>query len=104
MFCKLKDEKSTPKNKRYAFQIGTNETSQEVCNRISDIYQKAKKQDEDVFKEDIRLEPNVVYTVVKHIQELHINRVDLDVKGIAFERFMQEFFKGKWGSFLRLVR
>ena len=53
----------------------------------------------EVFKEDIRLEPRVVYTVVKHLQGLAINKIDLDSKGIAFEKFMQDFFKGKMGQF-----
>lgn len=99
LFCKLKDEKQKKKNDFYDFQIGTNETAEEVYNRISAIYLKAKKEDEDVFKEDIRLEPKVVYTVVEHLQELAINKIDLDTKGVAFERFMQDFFKGKMGQF-----
>lgn len=99
LFCKLKDEKQKKKNDHYDFQIGTNETAKEVYARISAIYQKAKKEDEDVFKEDIRLDPKVVYTVVEHLQELAINKIDLDTKGVAFERFMQDFFKGKMGQF-----
>ncbi|MCZ2249301.1 MAG: N-6 DNA methylase [Bacteroidia bacterium] len=99
LFCKLKDEKQKKKNDHYDFQIGTNETAEEVYARISAIYQKAKKEDEDVFKEDIRLDPKVVYTVVEHLQELAINKIDLDTKGVAFERFMQDFFKGKMGQF-----
>lgn len=99
LFCKLKDEKQKKKSDYYDFQIGTNETAEEVYARISAIYQKAKKEDEDVFKEDIRLDPKVVYTVVEHLQELAINKIDLDTKGVAFERFMQDFFKGKMGQF-----
>ncbi|MDD5237348.1 MAG: restriction endonuclease subunit M [Candidatus Omnitrophica bacterium] len=99
LFCKLKDEKDTPKNEVYQFQIGTHETPEEIFNRINKIYQKAKKQDEEVFKEDIRLEPKVVYSVVEHLQGLAINKIDLDTKGIAFEKFMEDFFKGKMGQF-----
>jgi len=39
-----------------------------------------------------------VYNVVEHLQTLAINKIDLDTKGIAFERFMQDFFKGKMGQ------
>nr|NQU89717.1 type I restriction enzyme HsdR N-terminal domain-containing protein [Bacteroidota bacterium] len=99
LFCKLKDEKYKPNDTVYDFQIGTNETTDEVYKRINAIYQKAKKEDEDVFREDIRLEPRIVYTVVEHLQELAINKIDLDSKGIAFERFMQDFFRGKMGQF-----
>ncbi len=99
LFCKLKDEKSTPKDKAYQFQIGTNETPREVGKRIDAIYQKTKREDEEVFKEDIKLQPEVVFSTIKHLQELAINNIDLDTKGIAFERFMQDFFKGRMGQF-----
>lgn len=99
LFCKLRDEKHKPNGKTYDFQIGTNETADEVYKRINAIYQTAKKEDEEVFREDIRLEPRIVYTVVEHLQELAISRIDLDTKGIAFERFMQDFFRGKMGQF-----
>ncbi len=99
LFCKLRDEKYKPNDAEYDFQIGTNETADEVYKRINAIYQKAKKEDEDVFREDVRLEPRIVYTVVEHLQELAINKIDLDTKGIAFERFMQDFFRGKMGQF-----
>ncbi len=53
LFCKLKDEKDTPKNESYKFQIGTHETPEDVYKRIDAIYQKAKKEDAEVFREDI---------------------------------------------------
>jgi type I restriction enzyme M protein len=99
LFCKLKDEKITPKGKPYLFQIGTHESPEEVYKRINGIYLKAKKEDSEVFKEDIRLDPKIVYNVVEHLQTLAINKIDLDAKGVAFEKFMEDFFKGKMGQF-----
>ena len=99
LFCKLKDEKDTPKGKPYKFQIGTHETVHEVFKRINEIYQKAKQQDAEVFKEDIRLEPKIVYSVVEHLQGIAFTKTDLDTKGVAFETFMTDFFKGKMGQF-----
>lgn len=99
LFCKLKDEKDTPKGKPYKFQIRTHETAEEVFKRINGIYQKAKQQDAEVFKEDIRLDPKIVYSVVEHLQGINFNRTDLDTKGVAFETFMTDFFKGKMGQF-----
>ncbi len=99
LFCKLRDEKTTKKGGTYSFQIGTHETAEEVFERINEIYLKARKEDAEVFKEDIRLESKVVYNVVEHLQELAINKIDLDTKGVAFERFMEDFFKGKMGQF-----
>lgn len=99
LFCKLRDEKTMPKGKPYDFQIGTHESPDEVYKRIDAIYQEAKKSDAEVFKEDIRLESRVVFNVVQHLQQLHISKIDLDTKGIAFEKFMEDFFKGKMGQF-----
>ncbi|PJE81517.1 hypothetical protein COU58_02045 [Candidatus Pacearchaeota archaeon CG10_big_fil_rev_8_21_14_0_10_32_42] len=99
LFCKLRDEKTTKKGETYSFQIGTHESAEEVFERINAIYLKAKKEDAEVFKDDIRLEPKIVYNVVEHLQELAINKIDLDTKGVAFERFMEDFFKGKMGQY-----
>ncbi len=99
LFCKIKDEKETKKGEPYKFQIGTHETAEEVFKRIDSIYQKAKKQDSEVFKEDIKLDPKIVYAVVEHLQSINFNKTDLDTKGVAFERFMEDFFKGKMGQF-----
>ena len=100
LFCKLQDEKEeTKKGEPYKFQIGTYEEAGEIFKRIDDIYQKAKKKDSEVFREDIRLEPEIVYTVVEHLQSINFSKTDLDTKGVAFERFMEDFFKGKMGQF-----
>jgi len=99
LFCKLKDEKDTINGESYKFQIGTHETAEEVFKRIDGIYQKAKKQDAKVFKEDVRLEPKIVYSVVEHLQGVAFVKTDLDTKGVAFEKFMVDFFKGKMGQF-----
>ncbi len=100
LFCKLKDEKdSYKKGTVYQFQIGTNETPADVYKRIDAIYQKAKLQDAEVFKGNLNLEAEVIYRVVEHIQGICFTKTDLDTKGVAFERFMQDFFKGKMGQF-----
>jgi len=99
LFCKLKDEKETVNKETYKFQIGTYETAAEVFKRIDGIYQESKKGNGEVFNENIKLDSKIVYTVVEHLQEIAINKIDLDTKGLAFERFMQDFFKGKMGQF-----
>lgn len=100
LFCKLQDEKEeTKKGEPYKFQIGTHENAEEIFDRINQIYQKAKKKDSEVFKEDIRLDPKVIYSVVEHLQSINFNKTDLDTKGVAFEKFMEDFFKGKMGQF-----
>ena len=99
LFCKLKDEKDTPNGELYKFQIGTHETAEVVFERIDEIYQKAKQQDAEVFRENIGLEPKIVYSVVEHLQGIAFVKTDLDTKGVAFETFMTDFFKGKMGQF-----
>jgi len=99
LFCKLKDENDTINGDYYKFQIGTHETADEVFNRINGIYQKARKQDAEVFKEDIKLDTKVVYSVVEHLQRIYFTKTDLDAKGVAFETFMTDFFKGRMGQF-----
>lgn len=102
LFCKLQEEKERTVTKRgepYKFQIGTHETPEEVFKRVNNIYQYAKQKDAEVFKEDIKLSPKVVYAVVEHLQSINFNKTDLDTKGVAFERFMEDFFKGKMGQF-----
>lgn len=102
LFCKLQDEKEstiTKKGDAYKFQIGTHEDPIKIFNRINDIYQEAKQKDAEVFKEDIKLEPSIVYSVIEHLQSINFSKTDLDIKGIAFERFMEDFFKGKMGQY-----
>lgn len=99
LFCKLKDEKNTKLNEFYKFQIGTHEESKEVSNRIHKIYEEGKKIDANVFSEDIKLDDEIIYKTVEHLQGININDTDLDSKGIAFERFMGDFFKGKMGQY-----
>lgn len=99
LFCKLKDEKGTKKNEFYQFQIGSNETASEVADRIQKIYEQAKTDDPQVFKERINLTSEIIYNVVEHLQGLTLNKTDLDTKGVAFEIFMKDFFIGKMGQF-----
>lgn len=99
LFCKIKDEKDTKNNEIYKFQIGTGEKPKDVFDRVNKIYAEARKFDEEVFKEDIKLSPEIVFGVVRNIQGINFNGTDLDSKGVAFERFMEDFFKGKMGQF-----
>lgn len=99
LFCKLKDEKGTKNNEHYKFQIGSHETPSEVSDRIQEIYEQAKIDDPQVFKERINLLPEIIYNVVEHLQSLSLSKTDLDTKGVAFEIFMKDFFIGKMGQY-----
>ena len=99
LFCKLQDEKKTKVDEFYKFQIGTHESSSDVSRRVNNIYKEGKEQDPNVFSENIKLEDDIIYKTVEHLQSININKTDLDSKGVAFERFMGDFFKGKMGQY-----
>lgn len=99
LFCKLQDEKKTKVDEFYRFQVGTHEESSDIAERIHGIYKEGKEQDPNVFSENIKLEDDIIYKTVEHLQSININKTDLDSKGVAFERFMGDFFKGKMGQY-----
>ena len=100
IFVKIRDEKRGRKTSDpYDFQIKTHESAESVYKRINAIYQEAKKIDPEVFKEDLKIDPEELYTVVEHLQGISLDKTDLDTKGVAFEHFMEDFFKGKSGQF-----
>jgi len=100
LFIKIRDEKKARRNgEPYDFQIKTRESSKSVANRINRLYREAKDQDPEVFTEDIEIDENRLFSVVNHLQGISLNQTDLDVKGVAFERFLGNFFKGEIGQF-----
>ena len=100
LFIKIRDEKKARRSgEPYDFQIKTHETAKSVANRINRLYQEAKVQDPEVFTEDIEIDENRLFSVVNHLQGISLNQTDLDVKGVAFERFLGNFFKGEIGQF-----
>jgi len=100
IFVKIRDEKKGRKTgEYYDFQIKTHESAESVFKRINAIYQEAKERDPEVFKESLKVDPEELYTVVEHLQGLSLNKTDLDTKGVAFEQFMEDFFKGKSGQY-----
>lgn len=100
IFVKIRDEKRGRKNgEYYDFQIKTHEKAESVYKRLDATYQEAKQKDPEVFKESLKIDPEELYTVVGHLQSVSLNKTDLDTKGVAFEQFMEDFFKGKSGQY-----
>jgi len=100
IFVKIRDEKRGRKDgEYYDFQIKTHELAENVFKRLSAIYEEAKEKDPEIFRENLKIEPEELYTVVGHLQGLSLNKTDLDTKGVAFEQFMEDFFKGKSGQY-----
>lgn len=100
LFVKIQDEKTPRKNGQpYEFQIKTHEASRNLAERIKGIYDIAKKRDPQVFTDTIRIDDATLRTVVSHMEGVSFSKTDLDTKGVAFEQFMDGFFKGDFGQY-----
>jgi len=100
LFVKIQDEKIPRKNGQpYEFQIKTHEPSRKLAERIKAIYDIAKKRDPQVFTDTIRIDDATLRTLVSHMEAVSFSKTDLDTKGVAFEQFMDGFFKGDFGQY-----
>lgn len=100
IFVKISDEQKPRKNgEPYQFQIKTHEPSSKLAERINALYDEQKVRDPEVFTESIKVDDRVLRTVVSHLEAINLNKTDLDVKGVAFEQFMDGFFKGDFGQY-----
>lgn len=100
IFVKISDEqKPRKKGEPYQFQIKTHEPSSKLAERINTLYDEQKTKDPEVFTESIKVDDRVLRTVVSHLESINLNKTDLDVKGVAFEQFMDGFFKGDFGQY-----
>ena len=116
IFCKIWDErKPRKKGEPYDFQIfdigkPKNASQQDIdkveqkittdlAKRIFDLYDEGKQRDKEVFKDNIRLTPQRIRTVVSYLQGVNLSKTDLDSKGKAFETFMGSYFRGDFGQY-----
>ncbi len=117
IFCKIWDERKPRKvGEPYDFQIITvsksevpDETKRRIKenenlhNRIKALYEEGRKKDAEVFRDDIRLAPEKMRTVVSYLESVNLSETDLDSKGRAFETFMGSFFRGNFGQYFTPV-
>jgi type I restriction enzyme M protein len=100
LFVKIHDERSRrKKGEPYEFQIRTHETPQQLGLRIRTLYSEGQKRDPTVFSEEIKVPDGALRSIVAHLEAINLSKTDLDVKGVAFETFMDSFFKGDFGQF-----
>ena len=100
IFVKISDEqKPRKKGEPYQFQIKTHESVAKLAERINTLYDEQKNKEPEVFTESIKVDDRVLCTVVSHLESINLNKTDLDVKGVAFEQFMDGFFKGDFGQY-----
>lgn len=116
IFCKIWDEsKPRKKGEPYDFQIfdiekPKNATQKDIdaieqqitmdlSKRIFALYEEGRNRDKEVFKDNIRLTPQRIRTVVSYLQGANLSKTDLDSKGKAFETFMGSYFRGDFGQY-----
>ena len=100
LFIKIRDEKKPRRSgDPYDFQIKTRESPNSVAGRVKGLYQEAKAQDPEVFTREIDIDARTIFSVVNHLQGINLNATELDVKGLAFERFLGSYFKGDMGQY-----
>lgn len=99
IFVKISDEKNTKRGEPYQFQIKTHEKSEKLSARIKALYDKQREREPNVFTDTIKVDDPVLRTVVSHLEGINLNKTDLDTKGVAFEQFMDGFFKGDFGQY-----
>lgn len=73
--------------------------NENLQNRIKALYEEGRKKDAEVFRDDIRLTPEKIRTVVSYLESVNLSETDLDSKGRAFETFMGSFFRGNFGQY-----
>lgn len=105
IFVKIYDEKRPrKKGQPYEFQIKTHEPSRLLADRIRALYEEQQKREPDVFTETIRTDDSTLRAIVAHLEGINLNATDLDTKGVAFEQFMDNFFKGDFGQYFYAAR
>lgn len=113
IFCKIWDERKPRKvGEPYDFQIITVPKTEEkderkrrliendnLYNRVKALYEEGRRRDAEVFRDNIRLTPEKIRTVVSYLESVNLGDTDLDSKGRAFETFMGSFFRGNFGQY-----
>jgi type I restriction enzyme M protein len=113
IFCKIWDERKPRRmGEPYDFQIITVTKEEEkneqkrrsienanLFNRIKALYEEGRAKDKEVFRDNIRLTPEKIRTVVGYLEGVNLSETDLDSKGRAFETFMGSFFRGNFGQY-----
>lgn len=102
IFVKVRDEKRVAESDDgtvYDFQINTDETAADLSARIRKLYDAEMEREKDVFTERLKIDDLTIKMCVEHLESINFSATDLDTKGVAFERFLDGFFKGDFGQY-----
>jgi type I restriction enzyme M protein len=101
LFCKIYDEIHTGLDEKVDFRAGAEEKPIVVKNRIVSIFNKVKREYEDVFESSdvIKFDPDSIVYVVGELQKYAIVEAERDAIGDAFEVFIGPALRGSEGQF-----
>ena len=101
VFIKHRDEKNLDRQagEPYDFQRRAGETAQALASRIDRLYDAEQQNEPNVFTDRINVDPPIMAQCVEHLEGISLDRTELDTKGVAFEEFMDSFFKGDFGQY-----
>lgn len=113
IFCKIWDERKPRRmGEPYDFQIITVSKEEEkdpvkrrliendnLYERVTALYEEGRRKDKAVFRDNIRLTPEKIRTVVGYLECVNLGETDIDSKGRAFETFMGSFLRGNFGQY-----
>ena len=101
VFIKHRDEKNLDRQEGepYDFQRRAGETAQALASRIDLLYDAEQRNEPNVFTDRINVDPPIMAQCVEHLEGISLDRTELDTKGVAFEEFMDSFFKGDFGQY-----
>jgi type I restriction enzyme M protein len=102
LICKLVDEISKSPSDYVEFSIKTDESEEEIFNRIQIFFEEhVKAHYREIFSvnEKIGLNKELVYLIVKELQEISLIESSKDILSDAYEIFVSKILKDEAGQF-----
>ena len=102
LLCNLVDEINKTPNSVLDFCIRDKETEQELYDRIQLFFKKhVKEKHKDIFDENeqIGLNKELIYLIVKELQHISLLKSSKDILSDAFEIFVSKILKDEGGQF-----
>ena len=100
IYTKVYDEKNTPTGRFYSFQVGFAEKPSDVAQRIRNLYSVARRREPNIFPEDMGVSHDLtLFKVAKILGHVSLKDTDLDIKGEAYQYFLDVVFRGALGQY-----
>lgn len=101
VFCKLYDERYTPRDETVSFRAGVDESAEDVAQRVNGLFDKVKDKYDNVFARDQHLDIDTrsLSYVVGELQNYSLMDSARDAVADAFEVFVGPALRGTEGQF-----